>query len=64
MKVNFYASDGGFKDELICAINFSIVPEKGDIIKLNNTTYYVIKRCFYIKNNEIEFIEVFLTKKH
>ena len=64
MKVNFYASDGGFKDELIYSINSSIVPEKGDIIKINNITYYIIKRCFYIKNNEIEFIEVSLTKKH
>ena len=43
MRIDFYASDGGFKEELICTIDSSVIPEKGDSVKLNNKNFHVIK---------------------
>lgn len=63
MRIDFYASDGGFKEELICTIDSSVIPEKGDSVKLNNKNFHVIKRNFYI-HNKIYLVEIYLFKKH
>ena len=55
MRIDFYASDGRFKEELICTIDSSVIPEKGDSVN--------IKRNFYI-HNKIYLVEIYLSKKH
>lgn len=44
MIINFYAHNDSFKEELIYIINSSTVPDKGDVIKINNRDYIVNKR--------------------
>ena len=63
MRIDFYASDGVFKEELICTIDSSVIPEKGDFVRLNNKNFHVIKRNFYI-HNKIYLVEIYLSKKH
>ena len=64
MIINFYAHNDGFKEELIYIINSSTIPDKGDVIKINNRDYIVNKIEFNINRQKIYLIKIHLSKKH
>lgn len=63
MKVNIYASEYNFKEDLVSSIDSNIIPDKSDIVKIKNINYTVNKRVFNIFGDKLYDIDLHVIKK-
>lgn len=63
MKVNIYASEYNFKEDLVSSIDSNIIPDKSDIIKIKNINYTVNKRVFNIFGDKLYDIDLHVIRK-